>query len=56
MDRLFRNAERVGNLVPRPPLRAGVLHLYRLEPLEQTPQGRDGTKPDLRILRGRLLG
>jgi len=42
VHRLPGDAETLGDLLPRPALIAGVLHLEGLEALDEDPQGTDG--------------
>jgi hypothetical protein len=42
VHRLPRDAEALGDLLVRPPLVAGVLHLEGLQALDEDPQGSDG--------------
>ncbi|MGW4962924.1 hypothetical protein ACWEPL_37380 [Nonomuraea sp. NPDC004186] len=43
MSRLPPNAQRVGDLLPRPALGAGVRHVRRLQLLQQAPER--GSRP-----------
>ena len=50
VDRLLADAERPGDLLPRPAALARVVDLQRLERLEQRPQRRHRGQPDLGVL------
>ena len=41
--------EQLGDLLPRPALVAGVVHLERLQPLDERPQRPDRLQPDARV-------
>src|SRR5204863_3271416 len=56
VDGLLAHVELAGDVLPRPSAGPGVLHLDRLEVLEQAPEGGHGPKPHPRIAAARLGG
>src|SRR5690349_3662001 len=49
VHRLLADPELRGDVLPRPALLPGVVHLERLELLEQPPEGRHRAQPPARI-------
>ena len=53
---LLGDPETLGDLLPGPPQRPGVINLEDLQPFGELPEGRHGAEPGLRVGAGRTLG